>query len=288
VLGLAIASAGSAPAAEPPGRLSSVQPRGLLVLPPELPGGRRLRETSGLAWDAGGRRWWTVGDRGLLVRWSMAFDGGRLQARPEAADVVAGKPNVESVDVLPGGGLVLLDETRGHVLRLDGAGQIVSSKPVAATPQADFSRGAEALVWHPHMGLLVVPQRPAKGAAPGHVVVGEAGQVWVVPASAGGKASVKAAHAMPSGRLLLLEKLVPASGAVRWLLREVDLAACGGERPCAAASVPVTADGLAADDNLEGLACSDDAHCLIVSDDGRLAAPRTLLIWVALQREAAR
>ncbi len=291
-LGLSWAVA-AAPAAA--GALESVRLRHQVVLPHELPGGHRLREASGLAWDAAQQQWLSVGDRGLLVRWAIAFGPKELRATPVAVQLLERRLDAESLDMVPvgrpglPGGLAVLDEGRAQVHRYDAQGRWQAALPLpAATPQVDYTRGVEALAWHPRHGLVVVPQRPAQvNGAAHHVLASEDGHVWTLP-TGGPRASIKAAHVDAAGRLLLLEKLTDRGKAPRWLLRELDLAACAAGGVCPSATVPIPGEALAADDNFEGLACSDDAHCLVVSDDGRLGAPRTVLLWVSLHRPAPR
>lgn len=283
-LGAALAAARAA--APAPGDLQAALPRGHLVLPAALPGGLRLREASGLAWDAGSGRWWSVGDRGVLVAWAVSFDGGRLQAQAQSAQRIAARLDAESLDVVPlgrpglPGGLAVLDEKTAQVLRLDAAAQVLAIQPLPADAAAHRG-GVEAIAWHPAHGLVVVPQR---AGAEGHALLAEDGRRWHLPAGSGGRASVKAAHVTAAGRLLLLEKIDPSGLPPRWVLREVDLATCTPVGHCQAAAVPVPTEGLQRDDNLEGLACRDDGHCLLITDDGRLSAPRTVLLWLALRR----
>ncbi len=286
VLGVALPAAQAADTA--PGELQRAVQRDRLVLPVDLPGGLRLREASGLAWDAAQGRWWSVGDRGVLVAWTVSFDGGRLQAQAQSAQRIAARLDAESLDVVPlgrpglPGGLAVLDEATAQVLRLDANAQVLATRPLPGEP-ADHRGGVEALAWHPAHGLVVVPQR---GAADGHRLLAEDGRRWTLPAGGAGRVSIKAAHVTAAGRLLLLEKIDPPGTPPRWVLREVDFAACTPAGRCEAAVVAVPTEGLQRDDNLEGLACRDDGHCLLISDDGRLSAPRTVLLWLALQRGA--
>ena len=286
-------SAASAP--EAAGVLQGVSVQHQVVLPVALPGGRSLREASGLAWDAMQQHWLSVGDRGLLVRWTIEFGPSRLVATPVAVQLLERKLDAESLDLVPSqppgrpAGLAVLDEGQAQVQRFDAQGRWLTAVPLPGlTPQVDYTRGVEALAWHPRHGLVVVPQRPAKvQGLPHHVLAAEDGRVWMLP-TAGPRASIKAAHADNRGRLLLLEKLAPRDTAPRWVLREVDLSACAQDKVCHAASVPLPAQALGPDDNFEGLACRDDAHCLLISDDGKLPAPRTVLLWLALQRAPER
>lgn len=288
-LGLAALLLAHAVAAQP---LRAVELRDALVLPVELGTDEptlRLRETSGLAWDTTRQRWWSVSDRGLLVQWVVSFDGGRLAARAAWAGRIEGRPNAESVDVLPPAtpgtepALAVLDEEGARWLRIDARGAPLGTTALPAHERADYTRGVEALAWHPRHGVIVVPQRPARGeTARAHLLVAADGRAWTLP-PAGDRASIKAAHVDAQGRLLLLEKIASAPLPGRWWLREVDLARCTAIA-CDAPPVALPVGSLADDDNLEGLACRDDGHCLLVSDDGRLAAPRTRLLWVALRR----
>jgi hypothetical protein len=276
--------------------LQGVQAIDALVLPAELgpaDSGPRLREVSGLAWDGARQRWWSVSDRGLLVAWQMSFDGGRLAATALWSGRMEGRPNAESVEVLPQSppgaeaALAVLDEDAVQWRRIDPQGRLLATTPLAAHARADYTRGVEALARHPRHGLVVVPQRPAKGGGRAHLIVAEDGRAWTLP-PAGERASIKAAHVDARGRLLLLEKLAAAALPGRWWLREVDLDACAADGRCEAPPVALPSERLADDDNLEGLACRDDAHCLVVSDDGPLPAPRTRLLWLALQRGLGR
>ena len=286
-----------APAWAAGGPLEAVAVQGAQVLPARLglaPGGPRLREVSGLAWDAPRGLWWTVSDRGLLVGWQVDFVPGRLEAQARVALPLEGQPNAESVEMLPAADagrpadLAVLDEAGARWWRFDVQGRALASTPLPAAAGLDYRRGVEALVRHPQQGLVVVPQRPAKGAAAaggpgGHTLVAEGGGRWTL-AAAGRGASIKAAHADAGGRLLLLEKVADAPLERRWWLRELDLGACDRQGRCEAPAIPLASPALAEDDNLEGLACRDDGHCLAVSDDGRLPRPRTLLLWLQLRR----
>lgn len=293
-LGLLLAGTARA-APDAAGSLQAVSVRHQVVLAPALPGKRRLREVSGLAWDAAQQQWLSVGDRGLLVRWTIEFGPSHLVATPVLAQPLDRKPDAESLDLVPSGrpgvpsGLAVLDEGLAQVQRYDAQGRWLAAVPLpVAAPRVDYSRGVEALAWHPGHGLIVAPQRPTQlNGVVHHVLAAEDGHVWTLP-SGGPRASIKAAHVDAAGRLLLLEKLAGRGDAPRWLLRELDLSVCGGGGVCPAATVPLPGDTLAADDNFEGLACRDDGHCLLVSDDGRLASPRTVLLWLALQRAPAR
>ena len=273
--------------------LQAVAVQGAQVLPARLApalGGAGLREVSGLAWDGARGLWWTVSDRGLLVGWRVAFAPGLLDARAQVARPLEGRPNAESVELLPAaegraaGDLAVLDEAGARWWRFDAQARALGSTALARPEGVDYQRGVEAMAHHPRWGLVVVPQRPAKGAAAaGHVLVAEGGQRWTLAAAVRG-ASVKAAHADAAGRLLLLEKVADAPLERRWWLRELDLGACDREGRCEASAAPLASAALGEDDNLEGLACRDDGHCLAVSDDGRLPQPRTLLLWLQLRR----
>jgi hypothetical protein len=282
------------------GPLQAVAVQGALVLPARVAAPAaaelRLREVSGLAWDARRGLWWTVSDRGLLVGWQVHFLQGRLQAQARVALPLEGQPNAESVELLPEaadanpGELAVLDEAGARWLRFDVQGRSLGATPLPAPAGVDYRRGVEALARHPRLGLVVVPQRPVKAAgkdvpdADFHTLVAEDSRQWALPV-AGRGSSIKAAHADAGGRLLLLEKVADAPLARRWWLRELDLGACAGSPArCEAPAIALASPTLAEDDNLEGLACRDDGHCLAVSDDGRLPQPRTLLLWLQLQR----
>lgn len=292
---IVVAAASAAPPARGP--LQAVQLRDAQLLPATPgpgAGGPRLRETSGLAWDGSRQCWWSVSDRGLLVAWQVGFDGGRLAARASAAVWIEGRPNAESVELLPppqpGGEapLAVLDEAAAKWHRIDAQGRRQATAPLPAHADVATTRGVEALARHPRHGLVHVPQHAARGAAGRlHHIVAEDGRRWTLPA-AGDRASIKAAHVDVEGRLLLLEKLGRAALPQRWWLRELRLDGCAADGRCETVPVALPTDLLADDDNLEGLACRDDAHCLVVSDDGRLAGPRTRLLWLALQRGPAR
>lgn len=300
VMGLGALASAPAWAQAAGGPLQAVAVAGAQVLPDRVgtaPGGQRLREVSGLAWDGPRGLWWTVSDRGLLVGWRVDFSAAGLQAQAAVARPLEGQPNAESVEWLPaagGGELAVLDEAGARWLRFDVQGRSLGATPLPTPAGVDYRRGVEALVRHPRLGLVVVPQRPAKGVGKGagkgapeagtHTLVAEDGRQWALPV-AGPGASIKAAHADGQGRLLLLEKVASAPLERRWWLRELDPGACAGSPArCEAPAIALASPALAEDDNLEGLACRDDGHCLAISDDGRLPQPRTLLLWLQLQR----
>ncbi|MCW5636169.1 MAG: esterase-like activity of phytase family protein [Rubrivivax sp.] len=283
-------------------RLRRVDVLDTVVLPAALPGGQRLREVSGLAWDVHAHQLVTVSDRGLVVRWMLDIDRRRLvSAWPVHAQrlLPAGRVNAESIEVLPAppgqpasaSRLLVADEAGHRVLVADwrGAAGAAPELPLPGPPPATAGRlandGIEAIAWHPRHGLLAVRQHglAADRQADVHRVVAADGRHWALRATPGGRASVKALHLVDDTRLLVLEKLT-GGGQRRMLLRELDLRACASDAPCEAAAAEIDRRTFDADDNFEGLACLDASLCLIASDDGRHAQPRTVLALLWLER----
>jgi hypothetical protein len=315
VLALTVAS----PAAEPLGRLQAVTVTDQLVLPARLPDGSRLREVSGLAWDTGSSQLLMVSDRGRLLRWTVRIELGRMRLHLVHATALGAGVDAESLDVVDGMAVVA-DEASGTALWLAAdsrpqrrsplpgdlpalpPGELPAPIPGAqaaprhgapqtarpAAPQGQ--RGVEAIAWHAAHGLLAVPQAPAgrppgtPGEPPAHTVAAEDGTRWRLPAGAGLRAHIKAAHLLAPDRLLLLERQQPKRGAQRWLLREVALESCRGGL-CDSVDLPLNLPPGMAGDNFEGLACPGLQRCLLVSDDGTQAQPRTLLLLLHLHRK---
>lgn len=287
------------------GRLVHVDVLDAVVLEASLPAGLRLREVSGLAWDAAANELVTAGDRGVVARWMLDVDRRRLvSAWPVHAQRLrpGDRANAESIEVLPpppgrpasAGRLLVADEAGHRLLVADWRGSVgvEPPSPLPGPPPSGSGRraadGVEAVAWHVRHGLLVARQygMPADAAARLHRVLATDGRSWTMHATPGGRASVKAMHLLDEHRLLLLEK-VAGGGSRRLFLRELDLRACAAERPCDAAAAQIDLRGFRADDNFEGLACLAIDLCLIASDDGGHARPRTVLALLLLARGGA-
>lgn len=252
--------------------------------------GAALRETSGLAWDAGRDLLVAATDRGRIL--VLQLSSGRRQGEPlravvQAARRVVADPgvNAESVAV-DGAQLWLADERRRQLLAVDRDGQVRQQRPwpgrLGAPDATDRSNsGVEALVLHPVHGLLAMLQRPPRGAPPGEIEVHGDAVHWRLPGPAGGSGSVKAADLQGERLRLLLKWRRDADGSATPWLAEIDLASCTPGSTCAARHWPL-ADPRLEGHNLEGLACIDDRLCLLASDSGRreLGAD-TLLVLLA-------
>lgn len=266
-----------------------------IALPPDLPHGERLREVSGLAWDAARRELISVSDRGVLVRWSIDATHGRLDAvRPLGVRRIdAGlRVNAESVDVAPATAatparLIVVDEKRERLLALGEDGALAATLPLPRV-EPPVAGGIEAIAWHPRHGVLAATQWPsaADRARGWHRVVAADGRAWVwAGAPANAAASIKALHLLDERRLLVLEKWRIGARRVP-VLRMLELTSCGAPTLCDAPPAVIEHPLLTADDNFEGLACLDARLCVIASDDGRRAAPRTVFALIGLWEQA--
>jgi len=285
-------------------RLAQVEVLDQIVLPVALPAGHRLREVSGLAWDAVANELLTVSDRGVVARWRLDIEHRRLvSAWPTHAARLnhAARVNGESIDVMPAapGGpparLVVADERRHELLFADSRGTVVEAAPLPAVLKDATARdekdGVEAIAWHPRHGVMAVRQQPLPTDARSglHRLLAADGRSWAWRAATapdGRPSRVKAMHRLDDRRLLVLEKLRTGTRH-QTLLREIDLVACAAAAPCDAPAVAIDAAALQADDHFEGLACIDADLCLIASDDGGRGEPRTVLALLWLGRTAA-
>ncbi len=284
-------------AAAPAGGATTAEVLDVVVLPQRAtPTGPRLAELSGLAWDPRTRLLFAVSDRGALFALGLDVRHGRLAVAPTSSAELRGprRINAESValDVRDGTAgaeaLLLVADEREHdlaVLGLDG--RLRHRRPYPPALQRpellrSANSGVEAVVRHPRHGVLVAPQRPLDGEAPGlHRVFAGDGSSWTLKAQPGGRSSLKAADLPDAGRLYLLEKLRTNDG-LRWFIRLVDLAACAGREPCEAEAVAVSDARLDAGLNFEGLACVAADLCLLVNDSGPAPGAPTLLVLLRL------
>jgi hypothetical protein len=304
-LATAVAGIGGAPAwADAPApRLARVEVLDSLELHPALPGGHRLREVSGLAWDERDNQLVTVSDRGLVVRWMLEIEHDRLvSAWPVLAQplVPGARVDAESVEVLPlaarstfgGGHLVVVDEKRAELIVSDARGRAIASSALPGALMGSTKRrknnGVEGIAWHRGHGLIAAAQRTwrADGSPAGeHRIMAADGHYWDLAPAPGDATTLRALHLVDEARLLVLEKRSDGKQR-RFFLREIDLASCGGARVCDAAPVAVDPRALADGDNFEGLACIDAERCFIVSDNGGGAASRSVLVLLGLVRGA--
>lgn len=273
--------------------------------------GVRVRELSGLAWDADENRLYVISDRGALFHFRLRATANALGLEALGAWTLAPPPGSRgpvdaeglsvrnSADGVPGNSeLLVATEGQPQVIRYSTQGEVRGLEPVAGglDARARFRGGnamLEALGVHPVYGLLVAAEAPLEGKRAAHHRLLAQGQEWLLPRAEGRNARLKAMEVLADGRLLVLERVEPArrKGGRKGLtavLRTVDLQSCGGERVCEARTL-ARREGADAADNFEGMSLLGDERVLIVSDDRGKAArgSRFVLLQLETGRAAA-
>jgi hypothetical protein len=286
---LAAASAHSGPAAA-----SSLQVLDIVPLPAEG-AGLRVREISGLAWDADEATLLAISDKGVLHRMTVQIDGdARITGVTVRASrrIDSSRVDAESLAVRHGnngkrgdGQVVVSDEKRNQLVELDSSDMASARLDMpAALAGPRMNTGVEAIEVHPSHGVIAVLQRPNETARPiVHRLHAADGRSWAVLADRSARASIKGMHLLDDRRIVLLEKL-RVGETNRAVLREVNLDGCAATAPCDPPSLPLTDAGLKDADNAEGIACISTTLCLIATDDGASEASRGLLILIRLVR----
>lgn len=250
---------------------------------------QRIRELSGLEWDARKQVLLAASDRGWL--YTLQVGGSppavRVTARRELAEQ---KVDAESLCVGGASQLHVVDEKSAQVLRWDaddsatrGQGPLPEPLSTLAARQRPNS-GVEALACHARYGIVAAPQRALDGNGAVHRVYSSAGRQWAFLADPAGASTIKAFHLIDDQRLLVLEK-VATDPLHRTVLRELNLDVCLPATPCNPPLLVVSGTGIDDKDNFEGLACRDERHCWLVSDGDVNDGTRTVLAHVTLVRK---
>lgn len=250
---------------------------------------QRIRELSGLEWDARQQRLLAVSDRGWLftLKTDAATPAVDVVVRRELAEQ---RVDAEALCLDHAGQLHIADEKAAELLRVAPTGSAAATRgPLPGPLSAPESRqkpnsGVEALACHERYGVIAAPQRALEGDGSVHMLYASGGRQWAFRADPAGKSTVKALHLIDGQRLLVLEK-VATDPLHRTVLRELDLNACPIVAPCNPPVLVVQGGGIEANDNFEGLACRDDTHCWLVSDGDANDGTRTVLAQVTLARQ---
>lgn len=287
VIGAAFAPADAATESE----ISSATVTAVTVIPGSERGAKqRIRELSGLEWDARRQDLLAVSDRG----WVYTL---QVDATPPAVRVIVRRElseqrvDAESVCVDSTGQMYVVDEKSAQILRWNAnananAGVIAARSALpeplstlAARHQANS--GVEALACHARYGIIAAPQRALDSNGAMHLVYSSAGRQWAFLADPAGASTIKAFHLLDDRRLLVLEK-VATDPLHRTVLRELNLDACLPSAPCNPPLLAVAGGGIDDKDNFEGLACRGERHCWLVSDGDANDGTRTVLAHVTL------
>jgi hypothetical protein len=294
-LALGLGSAASEASAQPAHRIASIEVLDLVRLNAHArPGAPRLRELSGLAWDADEGQLIAVSDKGAVFSMTLDVELGRIESVVISAAAKLNsetRVNAESVWVRNGDNgrqgdseILIVDEAAGEIVIVDLQGLIRSrlGLPEALRDSSKYekkNRGVEALAWYPRHGAVAAPQRPLTAHLPGtHRIYAGDGSVWAFTADRRGPSSVKAIERLGDASLLVLEKVRTPTGDAS-ILREVTLAVCGEHRPCNPPTLALHGSGIDSSHNFEGLACISRDLCLLVTDDGKIgSAPGSLAL----------
>jgi uncharacterized protein YjiK len=276
---LAVGAVLAPAAAAADSEIASAMVTAVTVVPGSERGAKqRIRELSGLEWDARSQVLLAVSDRG----WLYTF---QVDAIPPAVRVIARRElgeqrvDAESLCLDSASQMHVVDEKSAQVLHWGAAGGVVVARSALPEPLSTLAvrqkanSGVEALACHARYGIVAAPQRALDGNGAVHHLYASSGRQWAFLADSAGASTIKAFHLIDDRRLLVLEK-VATDPLHRTVLRELNpplLAIAGG--------------GIDDKDNFEGLACRDEHHCWLVSDGDANDGTRTVLAHVTLVRK---
>ena len=288
----------------------NVRLQGTVRLMPERVNGLKLRELSGLAWDADAGLLYAVSDDGFLVHLRPEFhDGVLLRVYLEDAyslldhDGVAVKKKYADAEGLVARHtrngidgdteLVISFEQKPRLVHYTPDGHYLGTTPL---PQAlrDSSRYAgrnkelEGLTELNDFGLITAPERPLKGADQSKIpLYSISGHTWLYAPIDAEHSALVGLETMPDGDLLVLERrFASVFRPVVFSLRRMHM-----EAPTPSAEPPVE-DVARFDtsawtiDNFEGVAWHEGSNYFMVSDDNESVIQKTLLMYFEIRDTA--
>lgn len=271
--------------AAPPAGAASTTVLHTLSVPVREVSGIKLRELSGLAWDADERLLYAVSDRGTLFHFRLEVSAARIErlepvwaARLRDPRSAGRKFNAEGLTVvnadngIPGDTqLIVALENGPAVVRFTPLGEAVAEvtlPPALRDPERYRSKNKrlESIAAHPEHGFVMAPEAPLEGEPLArHTVYATSGSTWSFAAMQPGS-DIKAIEILPGGKLLVLERLGGSANRSA-VLRRFDLASCTVGPRCELSELPAPAASRV-DGNFEGMTRLSDTLALLVSDDG--------------------
>ncbi|MGQ0672385.1 MAG: esterase-like activity of phytase family protein [Hyphomicrobium sp.] len=272
--------------------------------------GFKIKELSGLAWDADEQVLFAVSDKGWLTQFQLDVQQNKIAAlNPVQSVRLADEAGIKLDKHLANAeGLAALNASNGikgdtellvvfeevpAIGRFAPDGRRLEQIEVPA-PVNDPSlyssptNGLESITHHADLGILTVTEEPlAKAERDQHTIFSTRGARYSFPAHRLGRGNIKDIEACPNGKLLVLERM--RSGPEKRIvsaLRLLDPAQCRdgpGDTLCNVIDVDQASQQLP-EANFEGLTRISPDLFLVVSDDRIDDTRRSLFVLVRLTR----
>jgi Esterase-like activity of phytase len=256
-----------------------------IALPEQSSDGIKIKELSGLGWDADEQLLYAIGDNGYLHHFKIGIAADKfVKVEPVYTSAIADSPggllnweltNAEGLDVRNGANgkvgdaeLVIAFEDGPTIGRFTPKGQFIAEVKLPAI-LADSSvylttnKRLESVSEMAPFGVLTAPEDEPDNA---HSVFAMDGRRWRFPALQTDQDSVKAIDPLPDGRLLVLIRTRdPSTDEPQAHLRIVDLLHCGDDIVCPVTEVAVS-DPKLIEDDFEGMTNMGNGLYLLVTD----------------------